>query len=309
MSNNKNPREALQDRALSAMLSNAFFTWPSAVLISLFTGLTLLNVPILPGWQNWMWLIAGALAEGAYLWATVTDPEASRKAISKMLTEKYDPRSIRNDNARGQLQRALEYKTQIDRFVAQQTGALRVSLEATASEVNDWVGLIYQLARNIDTFEGNTIISRDRQNVATEIANLKRRLSVETDADVKNEVQEGLRVRQNLLTNLENIGNTAKRTELRMENTIAQLSTVYAQMQLLDARDLDSGRTVRLQADIREEIAQLSDTLAAMDDVYKQGGQVSAAVVNLAEPNTNAAQDAGTSSTAARRSGSTSSRS
>jgi hypothetical protein len=303
---NQNPREKLENRALGALLTEAFFAWPSAVLIALFLILFLLgiNLAILPFWQRWMWLVVGVLAEAAYLYATVTDPEASRRAVSKMLVEKYDPRSIRNNNAREQLTRALEYRTQIDKFVEEQSGALKVTLAATASDISDWVGRIYNLAKHIDMFEANTIINRDRQNVPTEIANLKRRLAVETDPAVKAEIQEAISIRQNLLSQLDSIGNTAKRAELQMENTIAQLSTVYAQMQLIDARDLDSGRAKRIQEGIREEIAQLSDTLSAMDDIYKPGS-VDAAISNLADTTPAATDSQGTASTSARRSGTT----
>ena len=41
----------------------------------------------------------------------------------------------------------------------------------------------------------------------------------------------------------------AKRTEIKMDNTVAQLSTVFAQMQLLNSRELDSGRAQRLRDD------------------------------------------------------------
>lgn len=304
MSNRSN-KSKLEERALGAMLSSAFFTWPSAVLIGLFMVLFLLGIkmPLLGFWQNWMWLITGVLAEAAYLYATITDPQASNAAVSRMLSEKYDPRSVRNNNAREQLLRALEYKKQIDLFVNAQSGALRVQLAATASEINDWVGRIYSLAKHIDMFETNTIINRDRMNVPTEIANLKRRLGAENDSAVKGEIQEAIRIRTNLLNQLDSIGNTAKRAELQMENTIAQLGTVYAQMQLIDAKDLDSGRAQRLQTDIREEIAQLSDTLSALDDMYKPAGYESA-VTNLAEGTDATSATTGTTS-AARRSGST----
>jgi hypothetical protein len=299
----KNKSTDLQDRAVGALLSSAFFTWPSAVLIGVFSVLFLLNVPLFSFWQNWMWLVAGALSEAAYLYATLTDPNASSEAVSRMLTEKYDPRAVRNNNARELLLRALEYKKQIDRFVSEQSGAMRVSLAATASDINNWIGYIYDLAKHIDMFESNAIISRDRQNVPTEIANLKRRLSAETDPAVKAELEDAIRIKQNLLSQLTGVGNSAKRAEIRMESTISQLGTVYAQMQQMDAKDLDSGRAQRLKDDIREEIAQLTDTLSTMDDMYKQAGY-NRAVTALADDDTDTQEDQTTSS-AARRTGST----
>ncbi len=280
-----NIREDIEQRALGAMLSSAFFTWPSAVNIGLFLILFFLVRLPFGFWQQWMWLIAGVIAEAVYLYATITDPEASREAVGRMFTEKFNPSTIRNVSARQQLQKALEYKSLIDKFADSQSGALKASLQQTASEINDWIARIYRLAKNIDTFEANSVINRDRQNAPTELANLKRRLTVETDPGVKAELTEAVQIRQRLMDNLQSIANTAKRAEIQMDNTLAQLGTVYAQMQLINAKDLDSGRAQRLRDDIREEIASLSDTISAMDDVYQKQGlneAVSSAVSNLA---------------------------
>ncbi len=293
-------RKDMEQRALGAMLSNAFFTWPSAVNIALFTVLFFLvpTLPILPFWQNWMWIIAGVIAEAVYLYATITDPEASREAVGRMFTEKFSPSTIRNISARQQLQKALEYKALIDKFADSQSGALRTSLQQTAADINDWIARIYRLAKNIDTFEANSIINRDRQNVPTEIANLKRRITAESDPGVKAELTEAVQIRQRLLDNLQSIANTAKRAEIQMDNTLAQLGTVYAQMQLINAKDLDSGRAQRLRQDIREEIASLSDTISAMNDVYQQQG-LDTAITNLADADSS---DASATSTSAQQS-------
>jgi hypothetical protein len=272
MPREKRASEEVQQRALTAMLTDAFFTWPSAVNIAFALVMFFLVPHLFPWWQNWFWIIFGAVAEAIYLVATLTDPVASQQAVSRMLTEKYDPNTIKNLSARQRMQKALEYKKNIDAFVMQQTGALKVSLGQTASEINDWIELIYRLARSIDTFEANTIIDRDRRSVPTELEGLKRRLSLETDPAVKAELQEAIEIRQRLLDSLQSIANSVKRTDIKLDNTLAQLSTVYAQMQLLDTKALDSGRAQRLRAEIQEEIASLSDTINAMDDVHNYKG-------------------------------------
>jgi hypothetical protein len=270
-------REDIEKRALTAMLTDAFYTWPSAVTIAFTILMFFLNVQIFPGWQNWYWIIAGAVMEGIYLVATLTDPVASQQAVSRMLEEQYDPRDIKNQVARQRLQKALEYKKNIDLFVAKQAGAMREAMSQTATEINDWIALIYRLASSIDAFEGNAIIDRDRRSVPTELENLKRRLKIETDPGVRAELAEAIEIREKLLNNLRSIENNAKRTEIKMDNTVAQLSTVYAQMQLLNARELDSSRAQRLRSEIQEEVASLSDMISAMGDVYDYQGYSGAA--------------------------------
>jgi hypothetical protein len=284
----------MERRALGAMLSDAFFTWPSAVNIAFFLLMFFLVQLPFAFWQQWMWLVAGVIAEVVYLAATITDPKAGSEAVQRMLAEKYNPASIRNTVARQRLQRALDYKDQIDKFVGQQAGALKVSLQQTASDINDMIGLIYRLARKIDTFETYSQTNQNRNTVASDIASMKKRVSMETDAGVKGELTEGIRIKQQLLDQLDQIDSTAKRAEIQMDNTLTQLSTMYAQMQVIDAKDLDSGRAQRLRQDIRDQISALSDTISAMDDVYQKPGDQEA-VDRLSEDSGSAASGISTS--------------
>jgi hypothetical protein len=277
-------REETERRAIGAMLREAFFSWPSAVTIGFTMVMFALQVAPFDFWQNWMWLVFGVLAEGAYLWSTLTDPVAAQQAVARMLQEKYDPGDIRNLHARTQLKKALEYKTNIDAFVARQSGALKEDLGQSALEINKIIAQIYELAKSIDMFEGNEIISRDRRTIPTDLANLKRRYTVETDAAVKHEIAEAIETREKLVASLKTIESNAKRTEIRMDNSVAQLSTFFAQMQLLNSRELDSGRARRLREDIREEIAQLNDVVSSMREVFDYGSSdYSSAVSKLEE--------------------------
>jgi hypothetical protein len=264
--------EEIQQRALTAMLTDAFFTWPSAVNIAFAIVMFFLVPHLFLWWQPWFWIIFGVIAEVIYLIATVTDPVAAQQAVSRMLSEKYDPGQIKNESARRRMQKALEYKRNIDAFVAKQSGAMKVNLSGKASEINAWIEMIFQLAKNIDAFEDNKIIEQDRRAVPQELAELKRRLNAETDPDIQAELQKAIQIRQQLLDNLQSIANAVKRTDIKLDNTLAQLSTVYAQMQLLDSSSLDSGRAQRLDTEIQSEIQSLADTVSAMHDVYAYKG-------------------------------------
>jgi hypothetical protein len=262
----------MKQRALTAMITDAFFTWPSAVNIAVFLMLYVFVPNLFPWWQNWFWIVLGAVAEAIYIIATLTDPVARQQAVSRMLEERYDPRDIKNLSARQRLQKALEYKKNIDAFVERQTGALKASLASTASEIDDWIGMIYRMALSIDVYEGNTIIQRDRKSVPSELASLKRRLQLENDPGVKAEIAEAIAIREDLLQNLRTIDNNVKRTDIKMDNTIAQLSSIYAKLQLINSRELDSTRTQRLRQEIHDEILELNDIVDAMGEVYNYEG-------------------------------------
>lgn len=295
MSKSNKIREDIEHRALSAILTDAFFTWPSAVTIAFSIIMFFLVPHLFPWWQPLYWLIFGAIAEGIYLVATITDPVAGQQAVSRMLEEQYNPQHVKNLSARQRLQKALEYKRNIDAFVKSQSGALQVSLSQTAADINNWIGLIYDLAKSIDAFEGNPIIDRDRRSVPTELATLKRRLTTEDDPGVKAELDEAIKIRQRLVDSLKTIENNVKRTDIKMDNTVAQLSTVYAQMQLINSRgELDGSRAQRLREEIRDEVDSLSDVVNAMNDVYQYKGYNSA-VANLSADDS--ASTAGTQTT------------
>src|SRR5258708_6641262 len=99
-------RQKIQNRALTAMLVDAFFTWQSAVTIGFFIVMFFLVPHLFIWWEPWFWLVTGAVAEAIYLGATVTDPVASQQAVSRMLEEQFDPRKIKNLVARQRLQKA-----------------------------------------------------------------------------------------------------------------------------------------------------------------------------------------------------------
>src|SRR5258706_3732966 len=157
MSRDRRASEEIQQRALSAMVTDAFFTWPSAVNIAFSIVMFFLVPSLFVWWQPWFWIVFGVIAEAIYLIATVTDPVASQQAVSRMLMEKYDPGDIKNISARQRMQKALEYKKLIDAFAATQSGALKASLSSTATQINAGIELIYQLAKNNDAFEGKKV--------------------------------------------------------------------------------------------------------------------------------------------------------
>lgn len=274
---NRTPSDEVRRRAFTAMLTDAFLTWPSAVTIALTLIAFFAQIDIgIPGWQPWMWILVGSVLQVIYLIVTMSDPATQQQAMRRMLSVQYDPREIRNFAARQRLQKALEYKRVIDEFVNKQTGPMQISLRDTAESIEEWIALIHRLAKSIDTFESNTIIARDRRSVPTEISSLERRLRAEKDPAVRAELQRAIEIRRSLLDDLERVANLVKRTEIKMDTTVAQLSTVHAKMQLLDARELDSGRARRLQTEIREEIHSLEDVVGAMADVYAYAGYGSA---------------------------------
>jgi uncharacterized protein (DUF2267 family) len=266
-------KENMRERAWQAILGRAFFSVESAVIIALSIVLFGLGYMPFDWWHAGYWLVFGALADLLYLGVTVTDPKAAQRAVDAMLTERYNPNDIKNPVARERLKRALEYRRLIGEAAARHSGAMRRSLDATSSEIGAWIEQIYVLAKRMDAFEENEVINRDRRMVPQDLKNLRRRLETEDADSVRAELEEAIQTKETQLANLRNLEDNVKRADIQLDHTLSALGTVYAQMQLIDAKDVDSARTQRLQEDIRDEVTSLQDTISAIDEVqsYHQG--------------------------------------
>ena len=259
----------MRTRAWRAILSDAFFSVESAVIIALSIALFGLGYAPFEWWQAWFWLAFGALAEAIYLGVTVTDPEAAEDAVDRMLSQRFRPEDVRNPSARERLKRALEYRRLIMEAARRHSGVMRTHIEQTGEEVADWIEQIYRLAQRLDAYEENHLITRDRRMVPQELENLRYKLQRETDSSVRAELEEALQTKEAQLANLRSLENNIKRADIQLDHTLSALATVYTQVQLIDAKDADSARTQCLQSEIRDEIDSLQDTILAIDEVQQ----------------------------------------
>jgi len=112
------------------------------------------------------------------------------------------------------------------------------------------------------------------------IGQLKIRMTQERDESVKAEIANAIHQRQGQLNMLEALDATMDKAELQLENTLTALGTVYSQMLLIDARDVNSARTQRLRDNITEQMAGLNDVITSMNDVYELPARASSAASN-----------------------------
>lgn len=262
----------VRERAFGAILQSALFSWQTAVTIIvtlvLFFGVDL--SADLPFWQQWFWLVLGALAETAFVVATVTDPQASQEAMTRRFERQYDMNAIKNRVSRQRLSDALEYRSNMLTLAKRAKGALRLSLLDTVDDVNNWIDHMYDLAQHIDSFESNELVERDRRMVPQQLEKTRLRMEREEAPKVKEDLARQVRQLEQQLANLEATANSVRRAEIQLESTLSSLGTIYAQMSLLGTKEVDSGRAQRLRLDIQDEVSSLQDTIEAMDEVQAQ---------------------------------------
>jgi hypothetical protein len=243
----------------------------SALIIALTIVLVFLFPYPFGWWQWWMWLVLGIVAEGLIIYTSVTDPETGRQVVAEMLRQQFNPRALRSPRTREWMDRALEYREQIEEAIRQRRGgALKAHLWETTARVDDWLAHVFNLAQRVDRYEQDPIVARDRDDIPQEMARIRKRIQQESDHSVREQMQEVIRQREAQQANLERLENAMERAEFRLEETLAALGTLYSQLLLLDAGAVDSGRAQRLRQDIAAQVAALQDTIEAMDEVYER---------------------------------------
>jgi hypothetical protein len=265
----------LERRAWRSMVANAFFRWESAATIALVILLAFFLPKPFPGWQWWFWLIGGALAEAAIIYTSLTDPEFGHRVVADMLREEFNPVVIQNQTYRGYLEKALEYRERIEAVVAQRRrGALQEHVRETARQIDDWIRSIDEVARRLDLYSQDNLIRRDVKDVPQDIQQLRRRLERASDPSVRAQLEDTLRAKEVQLANLEQLQNNMNRAELQVEHTLTAMGTIYSQLLLVGAKDVDSGRVRRLREEVAGEVQELQDVLDSMDEVYTTSAEL-----------------------------------
>lgn len=263
-------RELLEKRVQKAILQESFLRWESAVVISLTLVLAVLTatsvIDILPAW---IWLLGGAIAEGALVYSSLTDQEFGRKVVANLLRHEFQPERLRDKRLQQRVNQALDYRSRINQAIrGQQDSLLKDELSQTAGQIDDWLENIYDLAQRIDRYQQDrSILTRDHKRAITRSAELRQKLKQEKNPAVKTQIERTLEGIQQQIKTLETLENTIERAELQLENSLTHLGTIYSQTMLVDAKDIDSGRAKRLRQEIDEEVTELNDVLLAMDEV------------------------------------------
>ncbi|MBL7183514.1 MAG: hypothetical protein ISS50_03580 [Anaerolineae bacterium] len=263
-------RTELERRAWRAMLSFAVFRLESALTIAATIILTFFFPTPFPWWQQWYWLIIGVVAEALIIYTSLSDPALAQKVVSDMLRGEFNPRELRSAKYRDKVGKALEYRERIEGVIRRsRQGVLRSHLEEDARRITEWLANIFGLARRLDAYENDEIIKRDMRSVQSAIKDFEARLRLEDDEAVREQMREAIRSKKTHWDNLQRLQNTMEKAEFQLENTLSAMGTVYTQLQLIGAKDVDSSRARSLREDIGEQVAALQDIVEAMDEIYE----------------------------------------
>jgi hypothetical protein len=122
----------------------------------------------------------------------------------------------------------------------------------------------------LDAYRRDDLLAQERNTVPEEIESLSARRDRERDPKLRQELERVVESKGKQWQTLRTLDARMKQAELRLEQTMTALSTVYGQIQLVGAREVDSGRAERLEAEIREEISQLDDLISSINEISEQ---------------------------------------
>ncbi len=264
-------RDKIEAEVKKSVLSYAFYRPESAIVIAMTIIFTAINLL----WQNaipipwWIWPVFGAAGEGLIIWSTLNDEDFYRKIVEEMFKQEFNVKKLRSKELQKKLDKALEYRELILKEIAREEDAvLDDYLLNVVKGLEEWIAQLYHLAAGLDNYRQDTMLQRDIESVPQDIEKFKALLTKEKDEAVKRELQKTIAAKESQWKTLKNLSDTMTRAELQIENTIAAMGTVYSQVALLGAKDIDSTRAQRLQADMTEQVYALEDISAAMDELY-----------------------------------------
>lgn len=264
----------LRRRSWLALLAHALFRLESALTIALaILAIGLLPRPF-PFWRWWYWLILFVVAEALIVWTSITDVRTAERVVADMLRQRFDPRRLRLPHLQAEVERALQYRTGIEAGIARRReGVLRDRLADIAGQVDQWLGQVYGLAQRLDRLSSDDLVQRDLKSAPQDVARYRARIQSTNDPEVRRHLERALAAKETQLANLHELARTMERGQLQLENTVNSLGTIYSQVVLLEAQDVDSGRMRRLSQDIEEQVSSLNDVVSTLDELYRRSAE------------------------------------
>jgi hypothetical protein len=140
-------------------------------------------------------------------------------------------------------------------------------------KLKSWEDRVGQLADRLTLYEKDDLIQRDIRETPGHIERLQRQLALEAEPEMQRQIRRTLGAYQEQMRQLDLLGKVMKRTRLNLDDTLAAMGTVYSQLQVLNAMDIDGPTAARIAGDVDREVERLNDLLAAVSDVYASSSE------------------------------------
>jgi hypothetical protein len=269
-------RSELQKKTRSAIYQHAFFRWESAMVLAGTIVLTALFARPFSWWPVWGWPLLGLLGLGALFYASLTDAETSARVLMGFYRQEFDPDRIQDHTLRREAESALEVQRTIEeRTRRQRAGALRDWLADTANLFSEWIGNVYQLALQLDAYRRGELLPQEQEAVPQQIEKLAARRRLERDPVIRRELDAALEAKGKEWQALHDLDTRMEQVELDLKASLAALSSICSQAELMDDGDVGSGRVALLEADIRKQVDGLDGLVSNVNSSIRQCQKIS----------------------------------
>lgn len=169
-----------------------------------------------------------------------------------------------------QLAEAHAYRDRISEMArsAKSGSVEQMRLTSLSERVTEWTQTMESIVERIVSSQDDALIAKDRERVPKAIRRLEKQLDDADDAQVRTKLEQTLANRRAQLKQMEQANNQRQIAALKLENMLAQLGTLYAQ--------LHSGRMLsersgyeRLSAELSDQVNELEDYLDALDELNR----------------------------------------
>ena len=165
-------------------------------------------------------------------------------------------------------ERAISYRRRIQSLIkSRRRGPLADLMAAILPKLEGWEARVGQLADRLTNFETDKLIQRDIKEVSSNIERMQSLWEAETDPATRKQIERTLAGYKEQQAQLDALTRLMRRTRFVLDDTLASMGTIYSQVQVLDAMDIDSARATRIGDEIQEQVDKLNDVLSAFSDV------------------------------------------
>lgn len=145
----------------------------------------------------------------------------------------------------------------------------RIRLEQLSDRVTEWVTKLETIVTRVLEQRDDALLAAELKQVPKAIKRLEQQLAETTDAEVRKKLERTLENRRKQLIQLKQATNQRKIVELKVENTLAQLGIIYAQLHSGEYLR-NRGRYERMAADIAGEVEGLDNYLIALNALQQE---------------------------------------
>lgn len=259
----------LTKQKLSIIVQYALFRLENAIIVAGVILLVWLLPKPFPWWPGWGWFLLGFIGVAAIFISSLTNVQANMQLLLGEFQGQFDLGQIKLDELRHAVETALEYQRRIESNVRKQGGSLLLDRpENTADQLNDWIENIYQLALRVDAYRRDSLLKQEQEAVPKKIEALTAQRKRERSADFQQELDRAIETNQKQQEAMSALEARMKQAELQLSQSLSALATIDSQVQLIEVQDADSGKSERIQANIREQVNQLNDLMLSINEVF-----------------------------------------